>query len=217
MNDDRDMLHKFLDGEMTAAEREAFLRRLKDDPVLKSEYDAVASALRMVSAASRPPVPPSFTRDVMRRLPRRPVPFGERLRSFLLRGRVLRWNMATALAVAAVLMLTSVMVSRQERTPTDIALVRPVAQEAAVTVRLNFYAPDARRVSVAGDFNKWQVDAHVMDRQAGGVWSVEIKLKPGAYSYMFVVDGKAWIADPDAESYQDDGFGSKNAVMRVKT
>jgi anti-sigma-K factor RskA len=217
MNNDRDMLHKFLDGETTAEEREAFLQRMKDDPVLKKEHDALASALRMVGRSSRPAPPAAFTRDVMSRLPRRPVPYIVRLRDFLFRGRVFRWNMATALAVAAVLMFTSVMVSRQYRAPADIVLLRPAAQEAAVTVRLNFYSPDARRVSVAGDFNKWQVDAHVMDRQAGGVWTVEIKLKPGAYSYMFVVDGKAWITDPDAESYQDDGFGSKNAVMRVKT
>jgi anti-sigma factor RsiW len=217
MNDDRDMLHKFLDGDMTAAEREAFLRRLKYDPALKNEYDAVTSALRMVGASPRPPVPPSFTQDVMRRLPRRTVPFGERLRNFLLRGRVLRWNMATALAVAAVLMFTSVMVSRQERAPADMALLRPAAQESAVTVRLNFYAPDAERVSVAGDFNKWRIDDRVMERQAGGVWTVEITLNPGVYNYMFVVNGRAWVTDPDAESYQDDGFGSKNAVMRVKT
>lgn len=219
MRDDRDMLHKFLDGEMTGEEREAFLQRMKDDPALRKEHDALVSALRMVKTNPRMTPPPGFTRDVMKRLPQKPVPLVVRLRDFLLRGRVLKWNMATALALAAVLMFTSVMVLRQERTPVpaDVALVRPAQQEAAVTVRLNFYAPQAKQVAVAGDFNKWQVNAHVMDRQAGGVWSVEITLKPGVYSYMFVVDGKAWITDPDAESYQDDGFGSKNAVMRVRT
>jgi len=216
MRDERDMLHKFLDGDMTEAERTTFLQRMKDDPALKKEHDALASALRMVSKSPRKAAPPAFTRDVMKRLPRPPVPIIVRLRDFLLRGRVLRWNMATALALAAVLMFTSVIITKQYRGPADVALVRPAQQEAAVTVRLNFYAPQAKQVAVAGDFNKWQVDAHVMDRQAGGVWSVEVKLKPGVYNYMFVIDGKAWITDPDAESYQDDGFGSKNAVMRVK-
>ena len=217
MRDDRDMLHKFLDGELTETEREAFLRRMEDDPALKKEHDALVSALRMVSKSPRKSAPPAFTRDVMKRLPRRPVPYVVRLRDFLLRGRVLRWNMATALALSAVLVLTSVIITNQYRGPADVALVRPAQQEAAVTVRLNFYAPQAKQVAVAGDFNKWQVNAHVMDRQAGGVWSVEITLKPGVYSYMFVVDGKAWITDPEAESFQDDGFGSKNAVMRVRT
>jgi anti-sigma-K factor RskA len=217
MNSDRDMLHKFLDGDLTAAEREAYMQRLKDDPAFRKEHDALASTLRMVSRSPRRTVPPAFTQDVMKRLPHPPVPLIVRLRDFLLRGRVLRWNMATALAAALVVMITVATVSRQERVPGDAVQIHSAAQEAAATVRLNFYAPDAKRVSVAGDFNKWQVDSHVMDRQAGGVWTVEITLKPGVYNYMFVVDDKAWITDPDAESYQDDGFGSKNAVMRVKT
>jgi hypothetical protein len=218
MRDDRDMLHKFLDEDMTEAERTAFLQRMKDDPALKKEHDALVSALRMVSKSPRKAAPPAFTRDVMKRLPRPPVPIIVRLRDFLLRGRVLRWNMATALAAALVVMISvATVVTRQERVPGDAVQIHSAAQEAAVTVRLNFYAPQAKQVAVAGDFNKWQVDAHVMDRQAGGVWSVEVKLKPGVYSYMFVVDGKAWITDPDAESYQDDGFGSKNAVMRIRT
>jgi anti-sigma-K factor RskA len=217
MRDDRDMLHKFIDGDMTGAEREAFLRRMKDDPALRKEHDALASALRMVSKSPRMTAPPSFTRDVMKRLPQRPVPLVVRLRDFLLRGRVLRWNMATALAAAVVLIITVAVVSQQERVPGDVALQHPAGQTEAVTVRLNFYAPHAKQVAVAGDFNKWQVDTHRMDRQAGGVWTVEVTLKPGVYSYMFVVDGKAWLTDPDAESYQDDGFGSQNAVMRVKT
>ena len=95
--------------------------------------------------------------------------------------------------------------------------LRQTAQESVVTVRLNLYAPQAKNVAVSGDFNKWRVDSDVMSRQDGGVWTIDIKLKPGVYTYMFVVDGKAWVTDPDAETYQDDGFGNKNAVMRVRT
>jgi 1,4-alpha-glucan branching enzyme len=90
-------------------------------------------------------------------------------------------------------------------------------QEAGVTVRMNFYSPQAKQVSVAGDFNKWRTDALPMSRQDGGVWTIDLTLKPGVYTYMFVVDGKAWVTDPDAETYQDDGFGNKNAVMRIRT
>jgi 1,4-alpha-glucan branching enzyme len=54
-----------------------------------------------------------------------------------------------------------------------------------------------------------------MVRRDGGVWTVDIPLRPGVYSYMFVVDGTAWVTDPDAESFQDDGFGNRNAVVRV--
>jgi anti-sigma-K factor RskA len=202
---------------LTAGEREAFLQRMKDDPVLQKEHDALASALRMVNTSPRMTAPPAFTRDVMKRLPQKPVPFVVRLRDYLLRGRVLRWNMATALASAAVLIITVAAISRQYTAPTGPAALNTAGQEAAVTVRMNFYAPQARQVSVAGDFNKWQTDALPMSRQDGGVWTIDVTLKPGVYTYMFVVDGKAWVTDPDAETYQDDGFGNKNAVMRIRT
>ena len=129
------------------------------------------------------------------------------------------WNMATAFASALVLIVSLLTVSRQYAPPTGptgVAL-RQTAQESVVTVRLNLYAPQAKNVAVSGDFNKWRVDSDVMSRQDGGVWTIDIKLKPGVYTYMFVVDGKTWVTDPDAETYQDDGFGNKNAVMRVRT
>ena len=81
---------------------------------------------------------------------------------------------------------------------------------------MNLHAPEAHHVSVAGTFNKWKVDANVLTKQENGVWTISIPLKPGEYNYMFVVDGKAWVTDPNAETYRDDGFGNKNAVVRVK-
>jgi hypothetical protein len=219
MDKDREILHKYFDGDMSAAEEEAFRQRLSSEPRLKEEFDAFSGALRMVAENPRPAVPQAFTANVMKRLPARAIPFGERFRTFLFAGRTLRWNMATALATAAVLVVSLTVVSRQHVLPTGptTAVLRPATQETAVTMRLNLYAPRAKNVSVAGDFNKWQVGASVMSRQEGGVWTIDIPLKPGVYSYMFVVDGKAWVTDPDAETYQDDGFGNKNAVMRVRT
>ena len=49
-----------------------------------------------------------------------------------------------------------------------------------------------------------------------GAWSVTIPLKPGRYAYMFVVDGRQWVADPFASEQKDDGFGSRNAVVDVR-
>jgi hypothetical protein len=131
------------------------------------------------------------------------------LRSFLFRGRPLTWNMASALAVAAVLVVVSAALVRQHPAGGP--------RDGAVTVRLNFYAPGAERVVVAGDFNRWQGDSTPMTPQGSGIWTVDIPLRQGVYSYMFVVDGTAWVTDPDAEAFQDDGFGNRNAVVRVRT
>jgi hypothetical protein len=41
-----------------------------------------------------------------------------------------------------------------------------------------------------------------------------VALPPGSWSYSFVVDGQ-WVEDPDAESTREDGFGGKNALVRI--
>jgi hypothetical protein len=33
---------------------------------------------------------------------------------------------------------------------------------------------------------------------------------------MFVVDGKTWVIDPKAQVYDDDGFGGRSSVVRVR-
>ena len=88
-------------------------------------------------------------------------------------------------------------------------------QEAKVFVRLVLLQPDARSVSVAGDFNGWNPGQTKLERSEGGMWTATIALKPGRYQYMFVIDGKQWIADPLAEEGAGDGFGSQNAVLDV--
>ena len=66
-------------------------------------------------------------------------------------------------------------------------------------VRLMFDAPDARRVAVAGDFNRWDVEATPLVRdERSRRWSVTLALREGEHRYAFVVDGTRWIADPHA-------------------
>ncbi|MFL5618824.1 MAG: hypothetical protein ACJ79A_10600 [Gemmatimonadaceae bacterium] len=67
-------------------------------------------------------------------------------------------------------------------------------------VRLMFDAPDARRVAVAGDFNRWDADATPLTHdEASRRWSVTLALRQGEHRYAFVVDGTRWVPDPRAE------------------
>jgi hypothetical protein len=73
-------------------------------------------------------------------------------------------------------------------------------------VRLMFDAPDARRVAVVGDFNRWHADSAPMHRD--GVtrrWSAILALRDGTHRYAFVVDGTRWAADPSADPVRADG------------
>jgi hypothetical protein len=67
-------------------------------------------------------------------------------------------------------------------------------------VRLMFDAPNARSVAVAGDFNRWDVDATPLVRDARSHrWSVTLAVHDGDHRYAFVVDGTRWVPDPRAE------------------
>ena len=212
---DKEVIHRLLDGDLAPEEEKVLLDRVQADPALKEEYDGMSGALRAVSASERMQAPPFFTAEVMRRLPARKATIGNRVGDFLFKGRMLKWNMATAFAAAVLVVLVLTQVVRTRTAPVETASAP--RQEQAVMVTMNLHAPEARHVAVAGTFNKWKADAHVLAKQENGVWTISIPLKPGEYSYMFVVDGKAWVTDPNAETYHDDGFGNRNAVVRVRT
>ncbi len=76
-------------------------------------------------------------------------------------------------------------------------------------------APTAETVHLAGDFNDWLPTVALNDPDGDGVWSGRVALEPGVHEYMFIIDGSDWITDPNAASFQDDGFGRRNAVLAV--
>ncbi len=216
MDKERDIMHKILDGDAGDDEKKIITRDMEADPGLREEFIGLEKAVRMLETSERLEAPPAFTAEVMRRLARRSPSVLGRVRDFLFESRVLRWNMATALAAAVIVLVTVVTVSRMHREPamTPVMTAVSVPSEPVITVRLTFHAPQAHTVAVAGEFNKWKTNADEMKR-TDGVWSIDLKLKPGVYTYSFIVDGKSWVPDPGAESYVDDGFGSRNAVLRV--
>jgi hypothetical protein len=85
-----------------------------------------------------------------------------------------------------------------------------------VAVRLMLPTEGADSVAVAGDFNDWATDSTFLeDPEGDGVFVGTLRLPPGSYSYMFVVDGERWVSDPYAVNHRDDGFGNRNAVLRI--
>lgn len=83
-------------------------------------------------------------------------------------------------------------------------------------VQLVFRAPDARRVSVVGDFNGWDPKATTMTRdRASGIWSQTLALRPGRHVYAFVVDDSVWTRDPRSPAAADADFGRPGSVLLV--
>src|SRR5262245_19347409 len=83
-------------------------------------------------------------------------------------------------------------------------------------VRFSFVDGDAKSVALTGAFNQWSATEHQLSRGAGKMWEITVRLPPGEYPFMFVVDGSRWITPPVADDFIDDGFGSKNGVVIVR-
>jgi 1,4-alpha-glucan branching enzyme len=58
-------------------------------------------------------------------------------------------------------------------------------------------APQAKSVSLVGDFNGWQPAAHPMTRMPDGGWVIRMELPHGHHQYVFLVDGQPTL-DPNA-------------------
>jgi 1,4-alpha-glucan branching enzyme len=82
------------------------------------------------------------------------------------------------------------------------------------SVRFNFFAPEAKTVSLAGDFNEWDVNSLPMKRDRQGTWKASVRLKPGRYEYRFWADG-VWQDDPSAQERASNPFGSHNCIKMV--
>ncbi len=81
-------------------------------------------------------------------------------------------------------------------------------------VQFNLYFPDAERVSLAGDFNNWDIVSLPMKKDGDGFWEANVDLLPGRYQYRFPING-VWHDDPNAHEMVGNPFGSQNCVRTV--
>ncbi|MBK9138052.1 MAG: isoamylase early set domain-containing protein [Verrucomicrobia bacterium] len=81
---------------------------------------------------------------------------------------------------------------------------------------VNFFcfAPEAREVSVIGEFNGWQAGAHPMRRQPDGSWFVQIPLHHGHHLYQFLVDGQPTL-DPRAQGIARNAANERVSMIAV--
>ena len=224
MNEHDLVIQRFLDHELSPEERTAFLQAVDANSDLRRRW--LNLEMVAVEAAQLPKIVPSaqFLSRLKAQVIPAPPSLLARLCAAVTAHRTLEWNFAGAMAAAcvAVVAVAGLLSLKPERivevpvtvTPAQTASIG-APSDPKVFVRLILVQPNAQSVSVAGDFNGWNPAQTKLDRTDGGVWTVTIPLKPGRYEYMFVVNGKQWIADPFAAEDAGDGFGSHNAVLDV--
>jgi len=81
-------------------------------------------------------------------------------------------------------------------------------------VTLQFHAPDAEEIYLAGSFNGWNPSERPLKRHRDGNWKTTLTLEPGTYEYLFVVDG-SWVSDPQCVNRIQNNLGSHNCLLHV--
>lgn len=73
---------------------------------------------------------------------------------------------------------------------------------------------DAQEVIVTGSFNGWNTSGYRMTFR-DDQWTLPIWLKPGRYSYKFIIDGE-WIIDPENNQRERNEFNGENSVLWIE-
>ena len=109
----------------------------------------------------------------------------------------------------------------QSKPPTSLekspVLAQPPKPATAKKINVNFalLKPDAKGVSLCGDFNGWSPSSTPLKRLNDGHWAATVALAPGSYQYKFLIDGE-WFADPAAQKNVPNQYGSLNSVVEVR-
>lgn len=120
--------------------------------------------------------------------------------------------MARKSATAAASSRTAV--SSQTVTSSQPAGAESKGAGSAKTVTFEYFAPSAKKVYVAGNFNSWKLDGLPLKKDRSGRWSAELELPPGSYEYRFLVDGN-WQNEQKPVEYRPNEFGSANCLLKV--
>lgn len=202
-------IHRHLDGEATSRELDQHERDVVD------EWDRMVAAFRQAEPTGAG-APPWLEQKVMAEIEALPErgPFARAV-SWLVNGQSVRVSPLAAGLVAAAVAALLIVPGRGTDLGEDPGAVAGAA-DAVVFVQFVLEAPTATSVAVAGDFSEWAPEYALEDNDGDGVWTGRVPVRPGVHSYMFLIDGSSWQTDPNAERYQDDGFGGQNAVLAVE-
>jgi hypothetical protein len=134
---------------------------------------------------------------------------------FLGRGAIGRDNTETSTAATDVAAATVIAPSNSAAVVQNVAAAS--MDELAVPVQFVLSIPNAKSVSLVGDFNAWDTTDALLEQVPGQqLWTVTVNLKPGRHVYAFVVDGTKWMRDPRAAEAVDEDFGRPQSVIVVQ-
>ena len=188
---------------------------LNQDPRSEAESESLRTISRRIRQMPYLDPPENLLPSVMDAIRQKQFPWWYRMIRWAKAPRSLTFSPLQVGALALVLMLVSFVSALHLLRSEQRYALRP-AQKGSVPITLTLNRPGARSVSVVGTFNSWQDKGYEMRMdETKGAWTLVLHLPYGHYEYAFVLDGREIIPDPQAEFYEDDGFGNQNAVLIV--
>ena len=77
-------------------------------------------------------------------------------------------------------------------------------------------APEAKKITIVGDFNGWDKNRILMKKIESGDFTVTIELKTGReYRFKYLIDGNRWENDWSADKYIPSPHGYDDSVVVV--
>jgi len=216
------LLNSYIDQALDADMTKQVDEHLKSCPACREEHLKLKKIVSALNSISPQPVPADFTQSIMTKISQEDIQIQsswmDRIKkrisipslSFPRKWEsMFSFRLVSATAVAALIVFFAF--TFIFNTPDTYPIC-----SAEVQFSLKINDNKAHTVAIAGDFNGWNPQANFLeDLKGDGIWTGTLKLEPGRYEYMFVLDGEKWFPDPNALRYVKDGFGNKNAILEI--
>lgn len=77
--------------------------------------------------------------------------------------------------------------------------------------------PNADKLNVVGEFNNWNETENTFKKFKNGNFKITIDLEKGKeYQFKYLIDGKTWVNDANADSFVLNNMGTENSVVVTK-
>jgi len=208
------LLNPYIDKILDVATAEQVDEHLKTCSACREEHFKLKQVVSALNSISIQPAqaPADFTQNLMAKISREEIQIQtswiDRIKKQISIPQLSFRLVGVVAATALIVFFAFTFIFNTPDTPSICS--------AEVQFSLKINDSKAHTVAIAGDFNGWNPQANILeDLEGDGIWTGTLKLEPGRYEYMFVLDGEKWFPDPNALRYVKDGFGNKNAILEI--
>lgn len=197
------------------------VRHMNECEVCRREYVQWRSIAQKLSNAPSLQAPPALYARVMEKVDKSRAEHN--LISALIKQLKSQFVYIPVAITALVLFVagTMILVQKQSGSARTFPVISkketPVYHKNETTVIAHFKYADAtaKKVTLVGDFNRWDKNSHQLQKNEDGTWTIDLTLPKGCYQYLFYVDESIWETDPHGKEQTPDGFGGYNTVIEL--